>query len=85
MGAGVDIRIDAHGNRGAAAQEPGARLDAVEFRCAFDIEAFDAGLDGKIDLDGGFADAGENDLGRRTASAHHPFEFAAGDDVEAGA
>ena len=60
-------------------------LEPIEFRSALDVERTDADLQREVDFGAGLADAGEDHRGRIAAGAEHAFEFAAGDDVEAGA
>ncbi len=60
-------------------------FDALEFRRAFDVEAADVQLQREVDFGAGFADAGKNDVARVAAGANDALEFAAGNDVEAGA
>ena len=51
----------------------------------FHVEAADAGVQGEAHLGGGLADAGEDHLASIAAGGQHAGQFAAGDDVEAGA
>ena len=57
MGLGVDIRIDAHGNRRQQLFLQRHFVDAVEFRNAFDVKAADACARGGTDIFSTLADA----------------------------
>jgi hypothetical protein len=46
MGPGVDVRIDAQGDRGALAQPPRDGGDARQLRVGFDVQAADAARQG---------------------------------------
>ena len=85
VGVGIDVRIDAEGDGRARAHAGGHLGEAVEFGGGFHVEAADAGVQGEAHLGGGLADAGEDHLASIAAGGQHAGQFAAGDDVEAGA
>ena len=85
VGLGVDVGVDADGDTGLDAETGGDGIDEREFRFRFAVEAVDAARESVFDLFAGFADAGEDHLFRAAAGAEDAVEFAAGDDVEAGA
>ena len=61
------------------------RVQRFEFRFAFDIELMDAGLERGRHFARGLADAGKDDAVRRNAGGQRLLQFAARDDVGAGA
>ena len=84
MRLGVHIGIHAYGHRRDPRQQPGPRFEPLEFLCALDVEAPDAGLDGEVELRDGLADAGKDDAFGSTPCEQYAFQLPAGDDVEAG-
>jgi hypothetical protein len=85
VGLRIDVRVHAQRDRGALAHAAGHRVQAVQFRDRFDVEAQDAFLEREAHLGFGLADAREDGLARVAAGCDHAQQFAAGDDVEAGA
>ena len=85
MGAGVDVRVHAQGNRRALAEAGGHFLQALQFLGGFDVEAVHADFQGATHVLAALADTGEDDLARLAAGGQHALQFTARDDVEAGA
>ena len=85
MGLGVDVGIDAQRDRRTLAQAAGDVVERLQFGGRFDVEAEDAGSQRGAHFLARLADAREHDLGRIAAGRQHAGQFAAGDDVEAGA
>ena len=59
------------------------RVEPLELRCRFHVEAADADLERALHLVGALADAGEHDLGRIAAGREHALQLADRHDVEA--
>ena len=85
VGVGIDVRIDAEGDRRTLAHAGGHLREAVEFGGGFDVEAADAGGQRVTHFVGALADAGEDHLAGIATGRQHAGEFAARDDVETGA
>jgi ketosteroid isomerase-like protein len=85
VGLGVDVGVDADGDAGLDAEAGGDGIDERELGFRFAVEAVDAAGESVLHFFAGFADAGEDHLFRAAAGAENAVEFAAGDDVEAGA
>ena len=85
MGLRVDVGIDAQADRRSLAALAGDFVQALQFGGGFDVEAEDAGVERLLHFGGGLADAREHDLLRIGTGGQHALQFAAGDDVEAGA
>ena len=85
MRAGIDIRVDAEGDRRAFACLDGALVQHFQFRLGFDVEAVDAGFERGVHLARRLADAGEHDAAGGNAGGQRPAQFAFGNHVDAGA
>src|SRR5690606_37009408 len=85
VGLGVDVRIDAHGDRRLAAQLAGDLVDVAKFGFGLGIQAVDALFKRIGDLLAGLADAGKGALAGIAPSLDDAVEFAAGNDVETAA
>ena len=85
VGAGVDIRIDADGDRGDRAARRGDRRQRLELGLGFDIEAEDVLVEPEGHLGPGLADAGEDDPVAGHAGGAGAAELALADHVHAGA
>ena len=85
MRLGVDVGIDAQADRRFFAQAGSDFVEPFEFGRGFDVEAEDAGFKGKAHFFDGFADTGEDDFFRVAACGQRTLQFAAGNDIEAGA
>ena len=86
MGLGIDVGVYANRKVGRLAEMRGAGAKKLQFARAFDVEQQDAGAESEVDFVGQLADSGEDDFGGRLAvGLQHAVQFAAGDDVEAGA
>ena len=86
MGVGEDVGVDAEGETGADAESLGTGGEQVELGFGLDVEEEDIGLEGGVDLPDLLADSGEDDSSEGGfVSFPDALEFAAGDDVEAGA
>jgi hypothetical protein len=72
-----DRRLQAERHRGLREER--------EFRLALDVEAVDPGLERRLHLGAGLADAGEHDLARIHPGGQRPVQLAARDDVHPGA
>ena len=83
--AGIDVRVDAHGNAGGVAGLLREARQQIEFGLGLDVEAVDVGCERGAQLGLGLADAGEHDFPRRDAGCQGALQLAAGDDVGAGA
>ena len=85
VGAGVDVGVDAEGDGGGLAHGGGEGGEGGEFFGALDVDLADVALEGECQLPVLLADAGEDDVGRVVAGVQRAEEFAAADDVGAGA
>ncbi len=85
VGARVDVRIDADGDRSDRAAGRGDRGERFELRLRLDVEAEDLLVEPEDHLGPRLADAGKNDsLARHARGARAP-QLALADDVHAGA
>ena len=83
MGAGVDIRVDAIGDRRALAHGDGDLREHFRFRFAFQIELVDAMVQRQAHFIGGLADAGKDDAAGRDARRDGAQQLAARHDIGA--
>ena len=81
----IDIRVDANGDARHLVLLAGYQVEQFQLGSGFDIEAMDAGVQRHLHFLGGLADTGEHYLLRVATGTQHACQFAAGDDVEAGA
>src|SRR6185503_18749531 len=82
---GVDVRIDAEGDRRAAAERARDRVDARELRLGLDVDTTNAFFQRKADLRLALADARKQRLASLAACGEYARQLSARDDVEAGA
>ncbi len=85
VGLGVHIRVHADGDGRFTIQFAGDQIEQFQLGGGFHVKAMDVGFQGGGHFIGGLADAGKHDLVRIAAGAQYPFQFAAGDDIKAGA
>ncbi len=85
MGLGIDVRVDPQRDGGGHAHFCSDLLQALELLGGFDVEAVHADFQGATHVVTALADAGVDDFARFAARGQHPLQFAARDDVEAGA
>ncbi len=85
VGLGVHIRVHADGDGRFTVQFAGHQIQQFQFGGGFHIETVDVGFQGRGHFVGGFAHAGKDNFVRIAAGTQHPFQFATGDDIEAGA
>ncbi len=85
MGARVDVRVDADGDRRALAARRCDLGQGLELGLGFDVEAADAFVEPERHFGARLADAGEDDLVGRDAGGARAAQLALGDDVHAGA
>ena len=78
----IDIGVHPERYRRAGVHRTRNRIQTVEFRCGFDVEATDARCDRAAHFGFGLADAGEKCLLRIAVRLDHAREFSFGDDVE---
>src|SRR5262249_57055459 len=83
MRPGVDLWVDAQGDRRAAAQGPGDPVELLELLLALAIELEDPGAQRRAHLVLALADPREDDAARVGARPQRPLQLAAGDDVAA--
>ena len=75
--AGVDIRIDAHGDAGADLTRAGDGVDSLQLALRLGIDRLHAKIDRLDELRLRLADAGEHDLGRNETGAQRDVDLAA--------
>ena len=81
----IDIRIYANRNTRGLPERNGDLRNEIDFDIRLAIKAVDTVFKSETDFSGGFADAREHDRVGIAAGCQHPVQFAAGDDIEAGA
>ena len=81
--AGVDVRVDAHGDPGARAARLRDAVDALELAGGLRVDRVQAGRHRRFELAGGLADAREDDVVGREAGAARDGDLAAGVGVDA--
>ena len=81
----IDVRIHAHRDWGARAFARGNLVDVIQLRFALDVETVNALFKSVLDLLVRLADAGEGAFRRIASCGKDAEQFAAGNDIEAGA
>jgi hypothetical protein len=82
MGLGVDIGIDAEGDRRHLAHGQCAGVEHLELGFGFNVEAIDVGGERRIHFAHGLADAGKHDLRGRDAGCQGAAQFAFGNHID---
>src|SRR5439155_9321045 len=83
VGAGVHVRVHAHGDRRDLVQSPGDAVDALQLRLALDVEGINSAAQGEFEFRFGLADAGESAFPGRTTGRQHSSQFAFTHDIKA--
>ena len=78
MAAGVDVRVDPHGDAHAGVVGRCARDEARHFAGGLDVDRAEIERDRQVELGAGLADSGEHDVRRCEAGAPGHLDFPAG-------
>ena len=85
MRAGVDIRVDAHGNPRTLPSRLRGAIDALQLARRLGVDRLQAELHGPLDFVRRFADAAEDDVRRRKTGAHRQLDLADGVGIDGAA